>query len=195
MNCPKCGEKPVGPLHAFTLGGVTFNESLQGYFKCRKCGAMLVQLKSSVLFPRYQKPFYLIAPLIVALMVAAVWLVFFNPESTGEWVTNLWISVPLFLCIAAVFLFSMNELKSRYWIIEEVDPEKEIPEPERLSITGIFAIGLFGIISVGGFIFINQYYNVGELSPVVYTGGTIIYLIVTFALAAFILNSFSQKNQ
>ena len=69
MNCHNCGKQPMGFIHnQMKFGGVGYNKSLLGYFRCRYCDTLL-KYQSYGMMQKYDFRFYLIIPLMIAMVI------------------------------------------------------------------------------------------------------------------------------
>lgn len=189
MNCPKCEKKPVGMFHSFRLGGVSFNKRMKGFFKCRHCGAVLRQKRTSMVFPRYRKQFWMIYPLVIVLFaVFSGFLVTFVPQSVlGFWGTA---AVLIFAIIA--MLGVADEIRSRYWIIEEKEPVKAEKKAATLTKTGWAVFLAYFVVVVALFLGTRQYIEVLKVGLTAYLIGYILFLTGVLGGAVVILHKFSR---
>ncbi len=194
MNCPNCGEKPVGMLPSLTFGGVGFKKALRGYFKCKHCGTLLKQsTTSSMVVPKYKSPFWVFYTFLMVGFIGTIWFIYYLLEmNLGE--QNIWLVIPAVLVIGLIFFLAMDALKTRYWIIEETEYEEEIPESQKLSTTGMTLFIGYAIVSIASFLFLNNIVDAASLSPALYTIGAIIYMVLIFGGAIYIINEFSGRK-
>lgn len=112
MTCPSCNQSPSSLLrHAFSLQGVSFIKSLQGYFRCQHCGTHLRVV-------RFGKQFWFF--FLSTVVVLVLFLFLFGPlfASVGPSTTVLiWFIVVLL----AVSIFDFGMWK--YGTVEKVEPE------------------------------------------------------------------------
>ncbi|MEX0843742.1 MAG: hypothetical protein WD022_00600 [Balneolaceae bacterium] len=193
MNCPNCNKKPVGLLPSFSFGGVGFTKAVQGYFKCKHCGAILRQSKASTIFPKYEKPFWTLYTLLLGGMLGAIWLTYYVMENYMD-DENIWIILPVIIVIGLIFFLAMDTMKTRFWVIEETSFEEEVPENEQLSTTGLIVFVAFAIIAIGLFIFLDRTIDTSTMNLTIYTTGAILYMLAVFGGAVLILNKFTGQH-
>lgn len=193
MNCPNCNKKPVGLFPSFSFGGVGFKKALQGYFKCKHCGTILKQSNTSTILPKYEKPFWALYTILLSAMMGTIWLVFYLLETNME-SENIWVVLPVVIIVGLVFVFAIDTLKVRYWVIEETSFDEEVPTSEKISTTGLIVFIAFAIIAIGLFIFLDRTIDTHSISPAIYTIGSIFYLLAVFGVAILILNKFTGQD-
>lgn len=137
MKCPHCKESANALLHSLRFSGVRFSQMMEGYFRCRNCGAPLKQSKTKAGIPVRKKPFWFLFPVImVAFVVLALTL------------AQLFDGYMLYLFIIAAFVLFMAALwkvEDHYMVFEQVD---DIPEPADVRPEGWLTFGLFCLVAL-----------------------------------------------
>ena len=75
MNCPVCNKEPSFTRVSFTLQGVSFSKSIQGFSRCEQCGRLL--RISNLHLP-------VIAQTIAGIVSVGLYALFFR--SLGQWI-------------------------------------------------------------------------------------------------------------
>lgn len=166
------------------LRGAGFKHAFQGFFRCRNCGALLIQEKNDSGLPKFESPFWIAYTLFLAGMLAIIWGVFAYLESNiGN--ENPWLLVPALIVIFVALFIIMDKIRARYWMLKETSFEEHMEEikSQRMSTSGVVAFLLFGIAALTCFILLNNYAQSLELSATNYALSAIGYMIIVILLA------------
>lgn len=195
MNCPNCGDQPVGFMGTFYLRGAGFKKALQGFFRCRYCDALLIQKKNEAGFPQFQKPFWGVYSLFILGLLGITWAIFYYLESMiGS--EPVWFTVPILLILFSVLFVIMDRIRARYWILEETtfeEYENEI-RSQKLSTKDVIAFLLFGVLAISSFLFLDDLVENLDLSPTAYTLSAIVYFMVITVMAFGLMKYLSDSN-
>lgn len=188
MNCPECGERPVGFFHSFRLGGLNFTNRTKGYFKCRNCGTILRQKRRSNLFPTFKKGFWVAYPLLIILFATFAGYVL---SYLGESGTEIWQIFAYLGAGAAVTLGISDELRYRYWEIEKSKLNNQNRPVKKLTARGWAIFLFFTICSASLFLGAQWYIDLSKIQLTTYMAGYVFLLISVLAGSAYIIKKFS----
>lgn len=148
MNCPNCGKRPVGLFPGFGFNGVSFKESVKGFFRCKNCGVILEQKKSNDVIPKFDSAYWIISFAFAFLIMA---LGSYSMELMQNFDISESTVIISILCIGIALIgFIDSYLKPKYWHIQQVDPEaKTDRSSKKLTATG-WALLIVLLIVAGG---------------------------------------------
>lgn len=108
---------------------------------------------------------------------------------------NFLIAFPIFVLILMGTLLGIDEIKARYWILEEVeDIEEDQKAQARMGIMGWILLLGFCLLMLGGGIFVDLYVDLSGFSEWQYIVGMVLYVIAIVAGSLGIFNFFSEKE-
>jgi amino acid transporter len=191
MNCPNCGERPVGILYSFKLQGVSFKESLKGYFKCRQCGTLLRHKKNSAGLPEFDNIYWFYSIVLVVLIGSSAFYIF---GTLFEMDLSAWILVGVFVLFLVLILGIVDELRCRYWVIERVPPEKEQKEPAKLTVAGVVALIAFVAVTMFIYWAFNKYFDMQKLGLALFLIVQLIYFSAVVFGVLYLFDVFSKKE-
>lgn len=191
MDCPNCGERPVGIFHTYRFGNTGLKKNLQGFIRCRNCGAWLKQKWGSSLFPTYKKPFWTYYIIINAVAMGLLLLVIFN-LSIRE--INPFITMGIILVILVGIVGIFDELKARYWVLEEINPEEVEEQAIKISTTGLIVLSLFALLAIFGVTQLDKLIEWYAPGQDVYTIGAMIYTFVVVIAVIMLYNYFTDDD-
>jgi hypothetical protein len=200
MNCPNCGNEPVGFMGTFYLRGVSFKKALQGFFRCRHCDTLLIQKKNESGFPQFTKPFWRVYSLFILGLLALTWIIFHYLESTIGSESD-WFIMPVIVIQIAVLFVIMDRIRARYWILKETTFEEHEDEirSQKLSAKDIIAFLIFGVLAISSFLFLDDFVAKLGFSPSAHTLSAIVYLMViaimAFAMMKYLTDSNSSEQE
>lgn len=190
MNCPNCDKKPVGLFHSLRPRGVDLRKFFQGYFKCKNCGTILRQERGSVIFPKFKKSFWIYYILFLAFILG---LGYGTLQLLVLLDFQIWATVILVVLYGVTIGGVGDELRARFWIIVEADPEEDEETSEKVSTTGVIVFLIYAFIAGGLGIWIIRKIDITEVSNTLFLIGAFLYLIVFLGVAIWILKQFSFK--
>lgn len=198
MDCPNCEKRPVKRFYTFRSNGVKLKHHLSGYLRCKHCGTFLKQAKKSSYgleaIPKYEKGFWkwFVLYLVIIFGLLMGMFVFVIPAEND---INFLIAFPIFVLILMGTLLGIDEIKARYWILEEVeDIEEDQKAQARMGIMGWILLLGFCLLMLGGGIFVDLYVDLSGFSEWQYIVGMVLYVIAIVAGSLGIFNFFSEKE-
>jgi signal transduction histidine kinase len=158
MNCPNCGKRPVGILYSYRFNGVNFKDRMNGYLRCQHCGTLLREPTGSWNSPTYEKGYWWrIIPLLVVFHGGLFYAIFLIIHG----VISLFFYIGILLILLTTFFVISDEIKVRYWVIQEANREEDQENQKKSAkigglgwtiIIGFLAVMLGGLIAIDRFV-------------------------------------------
>lgn len=193
MNCPNCNEQPYTFLESLFPGKEEFMRNFKGQYTCRKCGTILTYKKNQYGFIDFKSGFYLILSILIILVLTLAWAAIINMDDIFT-ISSPAISIALLFTATLAISLGGGALARKYIILEVYNSEKE-EKIQKKSITGMIVFMAYAVLAIFGFGFLSDWANDQSISPLLYVGGTLVYLAIASVIALKMMNSSLFKKQ
>lgn len=196
MDCPNCDKRPVKRFYSFRLNGATFKEYIKGYIRCQHCGTLLKQAMSDSglkTLPKYKKGFWKWFVLALVLIFGLLMGIFIL---LGESDIGFWFAFPVYVILLAGVVLVLEEIKTNYWILEEVeDIEEDRKKHRRMGALGWTILLGFIAVMLGGLVAVDRLYDTEAMPGWQSLVGLILYLVLLVVGSLGIFQYFSETGE
>jgi hypothetical protein len=194
MNCPNCNEQPFTFFESLFPGKTEIMNSFKGQYTCRKCGTILTYKKNKFGFIDFKSKFYIFLSILILSILTLTWAVIIALDDMIS-MSSPTISIVLLFSATLAISLGGGALSRKYVTLEIYDSEKEKKLQQNSTLGNIAAI-VYAVLVIFGFGFLSDWANEQSVSPLLYVGGTIVYLIIALIIAQkTMLSSLFKKPQ
>lgn len=193
MKCPNCGQRSKRLINITPSTGLSFRKSIEGYFKCRECDALLKHQKNSWGLTKFKKQYWiynvsLFTLLVIYLNFGTYYLESIFPDPPA------WLAFSIILSPVILYLIFMSFTAQNYALIEMSENEADYPEEEKSSILTMIFMFLVAVAVIFGFTYVTGSTDISKTHPFLYVGGTFLFLGLLTIGGLYMIKKMNEKQ-